>query len=90
VKPLFSPDGRYLVVTSYATALAWILDGADYRRQRVVPLAKGPMGILFAEDGTSVIVTSHDSGLLTRIDLAAGRVLGASDGGAGIEVLAYY
>ncbi|MGH6923870.1 MAG: hypothetical protein ACRED5_09040 [Propylenella sp.] len=89
-KPLFSPDGRYLVVTSYATAFVWILDGADFRRQRMIPVAKGPMGALFAEDGTSVIVSSHDSGLLTRIDLATGRVLGALDGGAGVEVLAYY
>ena len=89
-KPLFSPDGRHLVVTSYATGLCWILDGADYRRQTMVPLAKGPMGILFATDGKSAIVSSHDSGVLTRIDLASGRAVEAYDGGAGIEVLAYY
>jgi YVTN family beta-propeller protein len=89
-KPLFSPDGRYLVVTSYATALAWICDGADYRKQAMVPLAKGPMGIIFATDGKSAVVSSHDSGLLTRIDLANGRAVEAMDGGSGIEVLAYY
>ncbi len=89
-KPLFSPDGRHLVVTSYATALAWICDGADYRRQVMVPLAKGPMGIIFALDGRTAIVASHDSGLLTRIDLADGRPVEALGGGAGIEVLAYY
>jgi hypothetical protein len=37
-----------------------------------------------------VLVASHDSGLLTRIDLASKRALAAYDGGAGIEVLAYY
>jgi hypothetical protein len=37
-----------------------------------------------------VIVASHDSGLLTRIDLAEGRTVAAYDGGSGIEVLAYY
>jgi len=89
-KPLFSADGRHLVVTSYATGLAWVLDGADYRRQTMVPLAKGPMGALFAEDGRSVIVSSHDSGVLTRIELATGEILGACDGGSGIEVLAYF
>lgn len=89
-KPLFSPDGRHLVVTSYATALAWIIDGVDYRRQTMVPLAKGPMGILFAPNGRSAIVASHDSGLLTRVDLANGRAVEAIDGGAGIEVLAYF
>jgi DNA-binding beta-propeller fold protein YncE len=90
VKPHVSPDGRHLVVTSYATGLAWILDGNDCRRQTLVPLAKGPMGALFAEDGASVIVSSHDSGMLTRVDLETGRIAGAFDGGAGIEVLAYY
>jgi DNA-binding beta-propeller fold protein YncE len=89
-KPLFSPDGRYLVVTSYATALAWIIDGGDLRRQTVVPVAKGPMGVLFSVDGRSVIVSSHDSGLLTRIDLVSGKIIEAKDGGAGIEVLAYF
>jgi DNA-binding beta-propeller fold protein YncE len=89
-KPQFSPDGKHLVVTSYATGLCWILDGSNFRRQKQVPVAKGPMGILFEPGGESMIVSSHDSGLLTRIDLAAGRTAGAFDGGAGIEVLAYY
>ena len=89
-KPLLSPDGRHLVVTSYATGLAWILDTADYRSQRIVPVAKGPIGIAFAPDSVTAIVASHDSGVLTRIDLAAGRVLDAVEGGDGIEVLAFY
>jgi DNA-binding beta-propeller fold protein YncE len=89
-KPLFSPDGKHLVVTSYATGSCWILDATDFRRQKQVAVAKGPMGILFEPDGDTAIVTSHDSGLLTRVDLAGGRALEAFDGGAGIEVLAYY
>ncbi|MBO0766763.1 MAG: YncE family protein [Hyphomicrobiaceae bacterium] len=67
---MFSPDGRHLVVTSYASALAWVIDAGDLRRQRMVPLAKGPRGMAFPPDGKSVIVASHDSGLLTRIDVA--------------------
>lgn len=90
IKPAFTPDGRYLVVTSYATGLAYILDGKDYRKQIAVNLAKGPMGCLFDTNGTEVIVSSHDCGLITRVDLASGRILGASDGGKGIEVLAGY
>ena len=89
-KPLFSPDGRRLVVTSYATGLAWVIDAGDLRRQSVVPVAKGPMGIAFMPDHTTVIVSSHDSGLLTRIDLGTCRPVGVSDGGGGIEVLAFY
>jgi DNA-binding beta-propeller fold protein YncE len=89
-KLMFSPDGRTLVVTSYASALAWVIDAADLRRQTLVPVAKGPQGMAFPPDGRSVIVSSHDSGLLTRIDLAEPRAVAAYDGGSGIEVLAYY
>ena len=39
-KLMFSPDGRYLVATSYAGALAWVIDAADLRRQAPVPVAK--------------------------------------------------
>jgi YVTN family beta-propeller protein len=89
-KLMFSPDGRRLVVTCYAGGLAWVIDAADLRRQAVVPVAKGPQGMAFPPEGLSVLVSSHDSGLLTRIDLASGRAIAAHDGGAGIEVLAYY
>jgi DNA-binding beta-propeller fold protein YncE len=89
-KPMFSRDGRHLVVTSYATGLAWVLDASDYRMQATIAVAKGPMGIAFPADGTTVIVSSHDSGLLTRIDLAAKRAITAADGGAGIEVMAFF
>jgi DNA-binding beta-propeller fold protein YncE len=89
-KLMFSPDGRHLVATGYAGGLAWVIDAADLRRQAPVPVAKGPQGMAFPPDGRSVIVASHDSGLLTRIDLASGRAVAAYDGGAGIEVLAFY
>ena len=89
-KARFSPDGRTLVVTSYASALTWVIDAADLRRQTLVPVAKGPQGMAFPPDGRSVIVSSHDSGLLTRIDLANPRPVAANDGASGIEVLAYY
>jgi DNA-binding beta-propeller fold protein YncE len=89
-KLMFSLDGRYLVATAYASALTWVIDAADLRRQALVPVAKGPQGMAFPPDGKSVIVASHDSGLLTRIDLAEPRALAAYDGGSGIEVLAYY
>jgi DNA-binding beta-propeller fold protein YncE len=87
-KPMYSPDGRHLAVTSYATGLCWLLDAADLRRQRLVPVAKGPMGMAFVDD--AVLVANHDSGLLTRIDLDSARVTGVFDGGAGIEVMAFY
>jgi DNA-binding beta-propeller fold protein YncE len=58
-KLAFSRNGRTLVVTSYATALAWLIDAANYRAQTMIPLAKGPMGIAFPADGRTAIVTSR-------------------------------
>ncbi len=89
-KLMFSPGGRHLVVTAYAGGLAWVIDAADLRRQAIVPVAKGPQGMAFPPDGGSVVVASHDSGLITRIDLASKQAVAAYDGGSGIEVLAYY
>ena len=48
------------------------------------------MGMTFTPDSASVIVSSHDSGILTRIDLATETAAAAFDGGTGIEVLALY
>lgn len=89
-KLTFSPDGRHLVVTGYTSGNCWLIDAADYRRQTLVPVAKGPMGIAYPSDGRSVIITSHDSGLLTRIDLETKKPVAAYDGGAGIEVMTFY
>ncbi|MFM9861220.1 hypothetical protein RUR49_22410 [Pseudoxanthobacter sp. M-2] len=85
----FSPDGRWLVATAYATGLAWVIDADDLTRQRIVAVAKGPMGMIFEPDGQSVVVSSHDCGLLTRIDLDSATATAAVEGGAGIEVLAW-
>ncbi len=89
-KLMFSPQGRHLVVTGYTGGNAWVIDPTDLARQIHVPVAKGPMGMAFPADGASVIVSSHDSGLLTRVELATGRPTAAYDGGSGIEVLAFF
>jgi DNA-binding beta-propeller fold protein YncE len=89
-KLMFSSDGRFLVVVSYATGLAWAIDASNYRRQTPIAVAKGPFGIAFAPDSRTALVASHDSGLITRIDLEAKVAVAAYDGGDGIECLAYY
>lgn len=89
-KLAFSRDGGYLVATSYATGLAWVMPAHDLRTQTAVALAKGPMGIAFPADNRSALISSHDSGIITRVDLASGRALDMHDGGAGIEVMAFF
>jgi DNA-binding beta-propeller fold protein YncE len=90
VKLMFSPDGRTLVATSYGAGQAWVIDARDYRKQKLLAVAKGPQGVAFDPDGKTVIVSSHDSGLLTRVDLATGKPMRSYDGGDGIEALAFY
>jgi DNA-binding beta-propeller fold protein YncE len=90
VKLAFSPNGRWLVATAYATGQAWIVDSRNYANQKTVPVAKGPQGIAFDPDGKSFIVSSHDDGVLTRVDLRTGKPVAVYDGGTGIEVLAFY
>jgi DNA-binding beta-propeller fold protein YncE len=89
-KLAFSRDGGHVVATSYATGLAWVMAAADLRAQTAIAVAKGPMGIAFPPDHRSALISSHDSGLITRVDLATGRVLAAHDGGNGIEVMAFF
>jgi len=90
VKLMFSPDGRTLVASSYGAGQAWVIDGSDYRKQKLLAVAKGPQGIAFDPDGRTAIVSSHDSGLLTRVDLASGKPIRSYDGGDGIESIAFY
>jgi DNA-binding beta-propeller fold protein YncE len=89
-KLMFSPDGRWLVVASYATGLAWVIDGSDLSRQTPVAVPKGPFGIAFAADGRAALVSSHDNGVIVRISLEDGKITAAYPGGDGIECLAYY
>lgn len=89
-KLMISPDGHSLVAVSYATGLAWVIDASDYRNQTPIAVAKGPFGIAFAPDSRSALVASHDSGLITQIDLETNAAVGTYDGGDGIECLAYF
>jgi DNA-binding beta-propeller fold protein YncE len=89
-KLALSPDQRHLIATSFTGGLAWLIDATDYRHQTVIPLAKGPQGSAYTPCGRFAWVSSHDSGLLTKIDLEARYAVDALAIGNGIEVLAWY
>ncbi len=89
-KLALSPDQRHLIATSFTGGLAWLIDATDYRRQTVIPVAKGPQGSAYTPCGRFAYVSSHDSGLLTKIDLEARRAVEGLEIGNGIEVLAWY
>jgi len=90
MRPRFSPDGCFLVVTNYTSGTVHIMGTDNLREQTVLPVAKGPMGVAFAADGKRALVSNHDNGIVTVIDLPGRRIAGWFEGGEGIETLAYY
>ncbi len=86
----YSPDGKYLVSTNYASGVMHIHDGQNIGDHSMIAIAKGPQGIAFTQDGRHALIANHDCGLLTRIDLASGRALECVVAGKGIEALTFY
>jgi len=85
----FSPDGRYLVVTSHEEPLATVLP-ASLDGQQPVHLQKGPMDMAFHEDGRTVLIANHDAGSISVVDLASGQVVRTLACGKGVETLSFY
>ena len=64
----YSPDGKYLVVTSSDAPLATIFD-AKLETQRLLQLGKGPMNMAFHADGRILLTANHNAGSLAVVDL---------------------
>lgn len=90
MRPRFSPDGRFLIVTNYASATVHVMETGCWHNQHVLILAKGPMGAAFAPDHHSVLIASHDSGIVTTVDLEKRAITDWFEGGSGIETISYY
>lgn len=85
----YSPDGRYLVVTSNNAGLATIL-AADLRAQHTLRLGEGPMDMAFHTDGRRVLVGNQDDGTISVVDLQDAAVVGTVRAGTGVEALAFF
>jgi WD40 repeat protein len=85
----YGPDGRYLVVTSYAAPLATVFD-ATLKTQKLLQLGAGPMNMAFHPDGRTVVIAIHDAGSVSVVDLEKGDVLRTVPAGVGIETLSYF
>lgn len=85
----YSPDGRYLVVTSFQAPLATVLSG-DLKSQALLHLGQGPMNMAFHEDGETVVIANHNEGSLAVCNLDRGEVLRTVQAGAGIESLSFF
>ena len=85
----YSPDGRYLVVTSHNEAIGTVL-GSDLETQRSFPLGKGPMDMAFHSDGRTALVGNQDDGTISVLDLEQGIVRRIIRAGDGVESLAFF
>ena len=85
----YSPDGRYLVVTSFEAPLATVFSG-DLQSQALLHLGQGPMNMAFHEDGETVLIANHNEGSLAVCNLQRGEVLRTVRAGAGVEALSFF
>ncbi|HEY6762062.1 MAG TPA: hypothetical protein VI318_21355 [Baekduia sp.] len=85
----YSPDGKYLVVTSFAAPLATVFS-ADLASQTLLHLGEGPMNMAFHADGETVLVANHNEGTLAVCDLPRGEVLRTVQAGVGVETLSFF
>ena len=85
----YSPDGKYLIVTSYDAPLGTIFD-AKLETQKLLQLGRGPMNMAFHPDGRTLLTANHDAGSLAVVDLEQAEVLRTVPAGIGIETLSFY
>ena len=85
----FSPDGKYLVVTSFEEPLATILD-PTLEKQRLVHLGEGPMNMAFHADGRTALIANQGDGTICVVDLELAEVTRSVPVGQGVETLAFF
>jgi DNA-binding beta-propeller fold protein YncE len=85
----YSPDGKYLVITSHDEPLATIFD-ADLGSQQVVRIGEGPMNMAFHPDRRTVLIGNQDDGTISVVDLEGAKVVRSVRAGKGVEALSFF
>jgi WD40 repeat protein len=85
----YSPDGKYLVVTSFDAPLGTIFD-AKLETQKLLQLGTGPMNMAFHAGGRIVLTANHNAGSPAVVDLERAEVLRTVPAGVGVETLSFY
>jgi WD40 repeat protein len=85
----YSPDGDYLIVTSFDAPLGTIFD-AKLETQKLLQLGQGPMNMAFHPDGRTLLTANHNAGSLAVVDLEQAEVLRTVPAGVGVETLSFY
>ena len=90
VRLRYSSDGRYLVSANFISGVVHIHDGGNLSDHEMIPVGKGPHGISFIDDNRKAIVTNHDCGVATILDLHRRMAVDWFEFGVGIEAFEFY
>ena len=85
----YSPNGKYLVVTSLEEPVGTILD-SELDTQRVLQLGKQPMDMALHPNGELVLISNQGDGTLSIVDFGKAEVVRTVHAGKGIESLSVY
>ncbi len=85
-----SLDSRWVVTSNYEESFVTIMPMSNLESQTTLAVKKGPMGFAFPPVPNRALVTNHDSGFITSLDLARGKILGVYPVPMGAETLTYF
>jgi len=85
-----SPDERWLLLSSHVDGNVAIFRLPDLEQTALVKVGKAPMGFGFSAIADQALVCNHDDGVVSKLDLAAGRVTTSFPTGNGCEFVEYY
>lgn len=86
----YSPDGRFIVVTSFEEPLVTRIDREDPMKQVTLRVGEGLMGFAFHPDAPTLWIADHDGGEIIVVDVESWREVDRFPAGAGVETLAFY
>ena len=71
----YSPDGALLAASDRTAGTLAVIDTADTKVARQVPVAGEPTGVVWSADGRAVFVAEYATGGVAEIDPKAGKVV---------------
>lgn len=86
----FTPDGKYLLVSSFSEPLLTIMRADDLQSQQTLKIGEGPMDMAFHPDGNTVWVANHNEGSISIVSISPFKESHRSAAGKGVETLAFY
>lgn len=90
-KPVFSPDGKWLIVLSDISDSMNVLRANDLTGpQTYIKTGKAPMGVGYSADGKTALIANHGDGTVSVFDLTSLTIRKTFHAGSGIETLSYF